>query len=138
MARELFVSTESDQIPLFDDGVYWIAVKRQLNAGEAKQLQMGALRRVSPTGQNTDTPSVTYDLDVDLAAFQKVLVYLLDWNLVGPDGKTKAIDTPKEKREAVRALHPAVFAEIERAVDAHVQAQEKKAPNGSPAPAAIS
>lgn len=132
MARELFVTPQTDKLPLFDDGLYYIEVKRQLNAGEQNQISAGAFKSVTPT-VGKDGPSVSYDIDLEVAAFRKVLVYLVDWNLTR-DGKTLAIENWKAKYDALKALHPDVYAEIERAVDAHVAAHEKKVSPGSPTP----
>lgn len=132
MGRVLFVTPEAMTVPLWDDGVYWVSVKRQLNAGEARQLSVGAFSRMNRTG-TLDAPGVSFDIDPDAGTFAKVLIYLLDWNLSDPSGKTVPIDSPKAKRDALKALHPDVFAEIERAIDAHVdaRAQEKKLLTGS-------
>lgn len=135
MSRSCFVVPESVTLPLFDDGALWIKVKKQLNAGEVRQMAQGAFTRVSPTG-TPDAPSVAFDLNMDAGAFQKIVLYLLDWNLSDAAGKTVAIDTPKAKADALRALDPDVFTEIERVIDAHAEtmAQEKKRRSGSPTP----
>lgn len=139
MSRACFVVPEVVTVPLFDDGTYWIRVKKQLNAGEARQLAHGAFSRVSNTG-TPDDPLMAFDLNLEAGAFAKVLLYLVDWNLADADGKTVTIDTPKTKRDAVRALDPAVYAEVERAIDAHVEAvaQEKKQQIGSLTPSTTS
>lgn len=135
MSRVLFVVPDAVTLPLFDDGAYWILVKKQLNAGEARQLAMGSFSRVTPSG-TSEEPSMAFDLNLEAGAFQKILIYLLDWNLTDASGKTVVIDTPKAKRDAVRVLHPDVFAELERVIDAHVEAeaQLKKTKAGSPTP----
>lgn len=134
MARELFVTPETVKLPIFDDGTYWIEVKKQLNAGESKQIAAGAFKSMTPTKDGV----ASYDIDLEVAAFRKVAVYLLDWNLAR-DGKTIPIDTPKSKYDALKALHTDVYAEIERVVDAHViQEQEKKATAGSATPVSTS
>ena len=133
MSRTLFVVPEVVTLPLFDDGLYWISVKKGLNAGEAQQLAQSAFTRVSPTG-TPEAPGVAFDLNLEAGAFAKILIYLVDWNLTDATQKTVPIDTPKAKREAVRALDPDVFAELERVIDVHVEARsrEKKRQNGSP------
>ena len=135
MSRTCFVVPEIVTLPLFDDGAFWVSVKKHLNAGEVRQLAQGAFTRVSPTG-TPDAPSVAFDLNMEAGAFQKILLYLLDWNLADAAGKTVAIDTPKAKRDALRALDPDLFTEIERVIDAHSEqvAQAKKLQSGSPTP----
>jgi hypothetical protein len=71
--------------------------------------------------------------------FEKVLLYLLDWNLADEDGKTVPIvGQPSAKRDALGALDLSVFTEIRRVIDAHVTAQEKKRQTSALEPAAIS
>jgi hypothetical protein len=121
--RSFFVVPEETTLPLFDDGAYWVKVKKTLNAGESRQLAQSAFSRVSPTG-TPDNPSVAFDINIEAGAFGKIMIYLLDWNLPDAAGKTVAIDTPKAKRDALRALAPDVFVEIERVIDAHAAAKD--------------
>ena len=134
--RQWFVAPEEVKLPLFDDGQCWVIVRKQLTAGEEKKMSTGALKRMSPTGAGTDAFAVAYDVDFEAAAFNKIIVYLLDWNVPDNSGKPKLIDTPKAMSAALRALHPDVFKEIERVIEAHVEAQqqEKKAMSGSNGP----
>jgi len=132
MSRALFADQETPvTLPLFDDGVYWISVKPELNAGEDKQLKLAAFTRLQQTGSKDD-PSVAWDMNLEVAAFMKITLYLLDWNLTDKSGKTVAINTPKAKRDALRNLKSSVLSEIERVVDAHALEQEKNDPSGEP------
>lgn len=128
---EFFATTETDQVYLFGGTEYWIAIKKGLTAGEERQLQGAALRRISrPTNADgTIGDSVGFDLDLDRAAFTKVAVYLSDWNITGRDGKTVEIKSMARKVDALRDLNPDVFTAIEKAIDDYVLArlQEKKA-----------
>ncbi len=134
--RECFVAPEVVKLSLFDDGELWVLVRKQLTAGEDRQVSGGALKTMSPTGAGTDAFTVSYDIDFVAAAFNKVIVYLLDWNIQDKSGKVKVIDTPKAMTAALKNLHPEVFKEIERVIDAHVEAQqrEKKVTTGSNGP----
>lgn len=120
MARELFITPDTTQLPLFDDGQYWIVVKRQLTAGESKQLYAAGIRRMSSGTDGQGVPG--YEVDLASAAFEKVALYLLDWNLT----EHAKIDTPKAMRDTLKALTPEVFNEIERAISVHVLAQQEK------------
>ncbi len=135
MSRSCFVVPEFVTLPLFDDGALWIKVKKQLNAGETRKLAQSAFSRVSPAG-TPEAPTVAFELNLESGAFAKMLLYLEDWNLTDASGKTVAIDTPKAKHDAVKALEQDVAQEIERVIDAHAEAiaQEKKRPLGSPTP----
>lgn len=139
MSRTCFVVPEVVTLPLFDDGILWIRVKKQLNAGEVRVLAGSAFTRVSRTG-TLDEPSVAFDLNVEAGAFQKIVMYLMDWNLQDASGKTVAIDSLKMKTEALRALDPDVFSEIENVIDRHAEAieQEKKRQSGSLTPSTTS
>src|SRR3990167_3928981 len=101
---EFFVSAETDKVPLFDGTDYWVELKRELNAGEDRQIAHAALRRatrsVNKDGDLSD--ELQFDLDLDYAAFTKVALYLADWNLPGPDGKT--IDIKRSRKDKVDAL----------------------------------
>ena len=132
-SRQWFVTPEEVKLPLFDDEECWITVRQQLTAGEEKKMATGALKRMSPSGAGTKDFNVSYDVDFEAAAFNKIVVYLLDWNVPDNNGKIKSIDTPKAMDAALRALHPDVFKEIERVIDEHVEAQqEKKVTSGTP------
>lgn len=126
MKREWFVQPKIDTLPLFD-GEVTITVKRILNAGDKKKLETGALKRMTPTGMGTDAFQATYDIDFEGGAFNKVMIYLLDWTVVDANGKTVEIDTDKAMSAALRRLHPDHFAEIERVIDLHASLHEKKA-----------
>jgi hypothetical protein len=64
------------------------------------------------------------------------VLWLLDWSLRDADGEHVVVS-----REAVEALHPDTAAEINAALDAHIEGQEAKkvpAPAGGTRPAATS
>ena len=124
--RQWTVRPEVVKLPLFDDGECWITVRQQLTAGEKKLMETGALKRMSPSGAGTTEFSVSYDVDFEAAAFNKIAVHLLDWNVPDHDGKVMVIDTPKKMNASLRVLHPDVFKEIERVIDDHVEAQQEK------------
>lgn len=140
--RALFVDPEIVRLPLFDDGQYWIEVKAQLNAGEATRLAASALRMKRITASDAESNEGAQDIidfDFEAHAFQKVLIYLLDWNLTDNQGRAVSIETPKAKRDALGKLHPDVLGEIRRAIDAHAETrQEKKQMSGSLTPGAAS
>ena len=134
MSRAFFVDPGSEALPLFDDGLYWIKVKKELTAGEAKQIAQGAFSRLVQVGTKEE-PSAAWDLNFEAAAFQKVLLYLVDWNVPDKDGKTVDITvSPKAKRDAVKALRSDAFAEIERVIDAYALSLEKNAQSGVTTP----
>jgi len=123
--RAFFTNTDTTTLPIFD-GEATITVKQELNAGDSKQMQSSALRRMIPGSTDGNSTGVTYDVDFAVAAFAKVMTYLVDWTLVDAKGKPVAIDTPKLMTAALRELRPDVFAEIERVIDEFVLATGKK------------
>lgn len=137
---DFFATTETDKQYLFGEDKYWILIKRELTAGEERQLAHAGLRRASrplnPDGSIGD--SVGFDLDLDRAAFTKVALYLADWNIPGPNGKTVEIEKMAQKVDALRAMRPDVFTEIERVIDTYLteRSEEKKALSGLSAPSA--
>lgn len=129
---EFFASIEVERLYPFGDQEFWIEVKRDLTAGEEKQITGAAFRRASRSAEDGESSRLAFDLDYGLAAFTKVAAYLKDWNLPGPDGKTVDIASSRTKADALRNLKPAVFAAIEQAIDTFVLArrEEKKVPAG--------
>lgn len=124
--RDLFVKMEEVKLFLFDEYDTWISVRRSLNAAEDKRASVGALKRMSPSGAGTDAFNVAYDVDFEAAAFSKVKIYLIDWNFKDNTGKDVSIDTSKKMEDALRALDPDVFKEIERVIDAHIESEKEK------------
>lgn len=115
MARCRVVSPDMVRLSLSEGD--WIEVKRRLNAGEQRAMfarmylaGVDGLLRVNPLQQG----------------IAKITAYLLDWSLVGPDGKVIVIaDRPVETlASALDSIDPESFAEIRRAIDAHEEAME--------------
>lgn len=102
----------------------WILVRKRLNAGENKRM----LRR----GMVTDETGRHFD-GIE-AGTAKLLAYLIDWSVAGPDGQVIAIrgQSDAEIEAALDAIDPESYGEILHAVEAHVdavdaaRAQEKK------------
>ena len=134
---EFFGSSETDTVyPFPGDETHWILVKRGLTAGESRQIAHSGLKTASrPLNEDGSFgDSVGFDLDLDRAAFVKVALYLADWNIPGPNGKTVDIEKNPAKMSALRNLTPDVFTAIEKAIDTYVLArlEEKKVPPTSP------
>jgi len=110
---------ESVRVPLSEGD--WLELRSELNAGEYVDL-LNAL--------------------ADRKPFSKILAYVLDWSLVGLDGKSLPwdVDGPEHvRRDTVRSLTKATLRELVATVDRHELAQEaaleakKKVPTSSPA-----
>lgn len=136
---EFFASTETETLTPFADAPdRWITVKRELTAGEDRQLAYSALVRTTRPIEvdGSMANALGFSMDIDKAAFVKVGLYLVDWNLPGADGKTIEIAaSPAAKFTALRNLKPDVFRAIEVAIDTYVDqlvAQKKTSvSNGS-------
>ena len=128
---EFFATVATEKVPIFGgDSGFWIEVKKELSAGDSKRLALAALKGVRKSASD-DEGSQAFDLDLEVAAFNKVALYLVDWNVSDANGKSVEIDTPKKKLDALKNLKPSVLAEIEKAIDLFLAGQEKKAPPSS-------
>lgn len=136
MARCRVVRPETVRLPLSDGD--WIEVKKRLTAGEARAV-MGRMVK-------TMTPGEKIELDPLQVGRSKALEYLVDWSLIGPDGKSLAIRD--QSRSAIGPLLDSLdeesFGEITKAIDDHEKAmeaerdEEKNAQDGANASSAIS
>lgn len=130
--RPRFADGGQVRLPLSDGD--WIAVRRELTYGQQRRLAAAGLTglpdALAAQGQGAR-------LSIDLATFdlERLCTWVLDWSLRDADGAAVVVS-----REAIEALHPDTAAEINAALDAHVEALEaKKAPAvGATAPAASS
>jgi len=128
---EFFATTETDRVPLFPKdadlkGKYWLEVKRSLAAGEHQELIGAAIKRAAfKAGED-----VGVELDFGNASFLKIGLYVVDWNLPDLNGKVPDIDTLPKRLDALRALSMPTFREIERAVDEHVENQNRPKKSG--------
>lgn len=122
--RPRFADGGQVRLPLSDGD--WIAVRRELTYGQQRRLTASGLTGV-------DAAAAGERLRVDLAAYdlERICTWVLDWSFRDADGEAVVFS-----REAVEALHPDAAAEINAALDAHIEAQaEKKAP-AAPGPSA--
>lgn len=115
MARCRFVLPETTTIQLTDGD--WIEVKKRLMNGERRTIL------VSLVGTRTDEGLKP---DKETMGMAEVAAYLVDWSLVGPDGRRVSIDTEGKKYAALRALDPDDYDEIETAIDAHKAAMARE------------
>jgi hypothetical protein len=124
---------------------FWIEVKQQLTKGEKDRVRTAGFRAV--TGFGADRPGRVGEakepqIVVDWAAqsMARTLEYLVDWSLSDDNGNKLPLKPPSAKLDTVNALHEGLYEVIEKAIAAHVDAQEleKKVTAGEPGPSAIS
>jgi len=130
--RPRFASGAAVRLDLSDGD--WVLVHAELTYGQQRRL---AAAGVSGVPDALAAQGQGKGLSIDLAAYdlERLCVWVMDWSFAGADGEAVAVS-----REAIEALHPDTAAEIQQALDRHVEALEgKKAPAaGGTAPAATS
>ena len=109
-----------------------LTVKTQLSAGEDRRMWRRGMT-YAPDGSRTIDP-----LEAGVA---KIVAYLIDWTVRGPDGRVVPIAGlgPEAVEAALDLLDRESYTEILRAIEAHETAQaearaaKKKTPPGVPA-----
>lgn len=124
-----FVVPETKRIDLRDgpDGEKnWIEIKKELTKGEDSTFRTRAMKAKVQPGETQGTVAV--EIDWKLLALARVEAFLVDWSAKGPNGKDLPV-TP----EAIAALAPESFDEIDESIQAHIAAleAEKKQPSGN-------
>jgi len=127
--RSRFADGSAVRLELSDGD--WVLVRRELSYGQQRRLAAAGL-----TGVDNATAGADH-LRVDFAAYdlERLALWLLDWSFRDADGDHVVVS-----REAIENLHPDAAAEINEALNRHIEAQEgKDAPPGGPSrPAATS
>ena len=126
--RQRFASGAAVKLPLSDGD--WILVRAELTYGQQRRLATAGLSGVPPALAGQGTP-----LSVDWAEFdlERLATWVMDWSFTDADG-----DHVTVSREAVEALSPETAAEIQEALNAHIEALEAKKARSATRPAATS
>lgn len=111
MGRCRFVPPEIVRLSLSDGD--WLDVKRELNAGEARHIQIRQM--ATPVL----TPGERIQLDPARVMLAEALEYLVAWSLVDTTGQVAAIS-----ESALQALDQESQREILEAIRAHAAAAE--------------
>jgi len=114
MGRNRFVQPETVRLDIGDGD--WIEVKKRLTSGEARRAYTGIIKNATQDGK--------FAFDMNVLGRQELLAYLVEWSLIGLDGKRVPIDTEARKEAAVDALDQDDFKTIDDAVTAHIAAME--------------
>lgn len=121
MARCAFVRPETVTIQLKDGD--WIRVKKHLTAGEEKRLSGAGLVSLSQAASaQAGSPKSAFELDFVRLGLATIEAYVVAWSFVGFDGN-QTEPTP----ENIAALDPAIEAEIQDALKAHIVAMREDA-----------
>ena len=113
-----FASGATARLELSDGD--WVLVRAELTYGQQRRLAGAGLTGIDASATAGER------LKVDLAAYdlERLATWVMDWSFRDGDG-----DRVTVSREAIEALHPDTAAEINAALDAHIEALEaKKAP----------
>lgn len=106
-----FASEETVTVDL--EPGYWVEIKKELDYGEESELEGAAIKAgIDPAGK----PSMEYSLK-QLRSL-KLSLYIVDWNLVGPTGKSVPLPpTVARRTELFNRLRPAWARKIDGWID---------------------
>lgn len=108
------VEPEFDVVPLKYRGRdFTLSLKRELTTGEEKMIHSSAFRSLSQGEGKTDA-DMELNINFGGAIFTKVKVYIADWSL--KDDKERKLPITIE---TIKAMRPALFKLLEKAVDEH-------------------
>ncbi len=122
MGRNRFTVQGVTRLPLSDGD--WIEVKTDLNNGELQALRACGLEPPVKMADGTITRPIDWArYDIEQAA-----IWLLDWSFVGEDDKPVPLKTTNGtiNVDALNALDPPDFDEIDKAIQAHVVQRSKE------------
>jgi hypothetical protein len=115
-----FVRPET--VRLMISGGDWLLVKKQLTAGEQRQVFARLMKPVRPGAAISGT---NIEVDPLQASLSTILGYLVDWSLCDDDGKPVVIrgESTEVVIGALDALDMDSFSEIQQAIQAHEMEQ---------------
>lgn len=111
MGRNRFVTPETVRLDLSDGD--WIEVKRRLTNGERRRLNTAGLSKSLTIGNEQNQ-----EIDIDFAEFSlaRAAMWIVDWSFED-DGRRVAVT-----RVALESLDEETADEIDKALDAHIEA----------------
>lgn len=133
--RNWFVKPEVVRLELSDGE--WIEIKKRLTAGEQRQVTTAGMKSMNTAGMDresrNDAENTNVNINIDWTAMMgmaRAVMYLTDWSLRDVESDKPVELTP----DAIRALDPDAFTEIDEAIDKHIESmeREKKATAGEP------
>lgn len=112
MGRNRFVVPNVVRLPLSEGD--WIEVKQELSEGERRRVAVSYLGRQHADGSRTP--------NMESLGMVGVLEYLVDWSLKDANDKPVKISL-----DALKSLRSEDWAEIDAAINAHIEATEEAA-----------
>lgn len=119
MGKQRFVSPNTVRLELSEGD--WLEVKEQLTYGERQEL---LLRDVQMTAAFTDERDIK--VDMQLINIRDMAMWIVDWSFEDANGKRVPVSI-----ESIKALSEDAAEEVEAALMAHKEAQEKNAPTSA-------
>ena len=116
--RDRFASGAAVRLELSDGD--WVLVRAELSYGQQRRLTFAGLSGVpAALAEQDQAPRLT----MDMATYQleRLVTWVMDWSFVDADGQPVVVS-----REAIEALHPDTAAEIDAALDRHIEGLEAK------------
>jgi hypothetical protein len=104
-----FVRPEVVRLSL--SGNRWIDVKKRLNAGESRKMFARVVKDM--------TAGEKAQLDPEQVGLTKLVAYVLGWSFTDDEGKPVPFSL-----SGIDNLDPDVYAEMIKAIDEHIEAQE--------------
>jgi hypothetical protein len=128
--RNRFASRAAVKLPLSDGD--WVLVHAELTYGQQRRLAAAGLSGV-PDALAAQGQGEALSLDLAGYDLERLVTWVMDWSFTDADG-----DHVLVSREAIEALHPDAAAEINAALDRHIEALEGKetAPGSGATPGA--
>lgn len=108
MARNRFVKPKTVRIDLSDGD--WIEIKRELNAGEHREI-FGRMVKEMRAGERAT-------IDPELVGLTKLVGYIVAWSFED-NGKPVEVSA-----DAIKSLDVETFAELSAAIDKHDEAMD--------------
>jgi hypothetical protein len=110
--RFRFIVPSVVQLTLSDGD--WIEVKERLTFGEQQRLTAATLAQ---SGSLTKGEELSVSLDMASYKTARMVAYLTDWSFRDEDDRSVPVS-----RSAIETLDPATADEIDKALDAHIEA----------------
>lgn len=115
MGRNRFNEPAVDRIPLSDGD--WIEVKRDLDTGDAKKLEAAGMK--NPI--RMENGEIYTPIDWEVYELHRAMIFLTDWSFCDSTAKPRKLSL-----DALRALKPPDFEEINTAIYSHIFARAKE------------
>lgn len=111
----------------------WVEFKNRLTVGEKKRLEGAGVAAVrDPQAAQATRAKQSFELDFERLGLARFEIYITAWSFLGLDEKALPV-TP----DSIAALDPAIADEIEKALDLHIEEQEKAKNGSAPEPVSV-